>query len=133
MTTSEQGPPPIATGAGQETNLAENIVQSCNTGKANVAVAAAAKTPDFPNTPYAATSGFATPPPKTTAVSSATVPVSVAPKVLKPWKTMVREALLTAKQLSTLEIPAREYILEPFLKVGDYGIIHAQRGVGKTW
>ncbi len=32
-----------------------------------------------------------------------------------------------------MALPKREPLLLPFLNEGDYGIIYAPRGVGKTW
>src|SRR5690242_17188982 len=51
----------------------------------------------------------------------------------KNWVADLNNATVTAFELQRLEVPKREFILEPFFKVADFGIISAQRGVGKTW
>jgi len=49
------------------------------------------------------------------------------------WSMILNQATVTADELQLMEIPAREFLLEPFFKVGDFGILYAQRGIGKTW
>src|SRR5262249_30051643 len=46
------------------------------------------------------------------------------------WVAELNNATVTAFELQHLEVPKREFILEPFFKVADFGIISAQRGVG---
>ncbi|WP_169334354.1 AAA family ATPase [Rubritalea marina] len=44
-----------------------------------------------------------------------------------------KTATITAKDFIQRDIPKREVLLSPFLLKGDYGIIFAPRGVGKSW
>ena len=41
--------------------------------------------------------------------------------------------LLTAAQLSQMDVPAREMVIDPFLPTSSINLLYAQRGVGKTW
>jgi hypothetical protein len=43
------------------------------------------------------------------------------------------EFVLTAPELASLEIPPREYIIEPFLATQSTNMLYAKRGLGKTW
>src|SRR5436190_7593485 len=49
------------------------------------------------------------------------------------WSDILNGATVTASELQRMEIAPRESLLEPFFKVGDFGILFSQRGVGKTW
>ena len=49
------------------------------------------------------------------------------------WLDILNGATVTASELQRMEIAPRECLLEPFFKVGDFGILFSQRGVGKTW
>lgn len=54
--------------------------------------------------------------------------------VSKPdWEAMLSRATVTADELQRLEIAPREFLVRPFFKIGDFGFLYAQRGVGKTW
>jgi hypothetical protein len=55
-------------------------------------------------------------------------------KVSTPdWSAILNRATVTAEELQQMNIPEREFLLQPFFKVADFGILYAQRGVGKTW
>jgi hypothetical protein len=41
--------------------------------------------------------------------------------------------VLTAPELARLDIPPREYIIEPFLATQSTNMLYAKRGLGKTW
>ena len=43
------------------------------------------------------------------------------------------DLLLTARQLSEMEVPVREMVIDPFLPTSSINLLYAQRGVGKTW
>lgn len=43
------------------------------------------------------------------------------------------KAMLTGKQLSTYSVPHRRKLIGEWMKQGDFGIVFAWRGVGKTW
>ena len=43
------------------------------------------------------------------------------------------ESVLSSDKFLTMDIPERPILLDPFFKQGDYGIIFAPRGVGKSW
>jgi len=49
------------------------------------------------------------------------------------WLDILNGATVTASELQRMEIAPRECLLEPFFKVGDFGILFSQRGVGTTW
>ncbi len=49
------------------------------------------------------------------------------------WSAILNQATVTAEELQEMKIQPREFLLQPFFKVGDFGILYAQRGVGKTW
>jgi len=49
------------------------------------------------------------------------------------WSVILNRATVTAEELQEMKIQEREFLLQPFFKVGDFGILYAQRGVGKTW
>jgi putative DNA primase/helicase len=49
------------------------------------------------------------------------------------WLAILNKATVKASELQSMIIPPREFLLRPFFKVGDFGILFAQRGVGKTW
>jgi len=49
------------------------------------------------------------------------------------WLAILNRATVTADELQRMEILPREFLLQPFFKVSDFGILYAQRGVGKTW
>lgn len=49
------------------------------------------------------------------------------------WPTMLIQATVTADELQQMVVTPREFLMEPFFKVGDFGMLFAQRGVGKTW
>ena len=42
-------------------------------------------------------------------------------------------AVINSKSFLAMDIPERKTILSPFFKQGDYGIVFAPRGVGKSW
>lgn len=46
---------------------------------------------------------------------------------------LFNKASLTATSFMELDIPERETLLSPFFKAGDYGLIFAPRGIGKSW
>jgi hypothetical protein len=48
-------------------------------------------------------------------------------------KANLDESVVTLAELSQLCVVPRCLILEPFFKEGDYGIVYARRGDGKTW
>jgi AAA domain len=47
--------------------------------------------------------------------------------------TSLSELLVSASQLSEMEVPAREMVIDPFLPTSSINLLFAQRGVGKTW
>jgi AAA domain/Domain of unknown function (DUF6371) len=47
--------------------------------------------------------------------------------------TGLRSHVLTSSALSMLDIPPREFIVEPFLPTASLSMIYAERGIGKTW
>jgi AAA domain/Domain of unknown function (DUF6371) len=47
--------------------------------------------------------------------------------------TGLRSHVLTSSALSRLDIPPREFIVEPFLPKASLSMIYAERGIGKTW
>ncbi len=47
--------------------------------------------------------------------------------------TGLRSHVLTSSALSRLNIPPREFIVEPFLPKASLSMIYAERGIGKTW
>ena len=49
------------------------------------------------------------------------------------WLKTLNLATVSADELQALVVQPREFLLEPLFKVGDFGILHSQRGVGKTW
>jgi putative DNA primase/helicase len=49
------------------------------------------------------------------------------------WFEILNQGIMGADELHLLKCPPREFLVEPFFKVGDFGIIYAQRGIGKTW
>jgi putative DNA primase/helicase len=49
------------------------------------------------------------------------------------WLATIDTAIVTSSELASLPLNERRPLLEPFLYEGDYGIIYASRGVGKTW
>jgi hypothetical protein len=49
------------------------------------------------------------------------------------WPEILAAATVTADELQHMDVPKREFVLEPFFKTADFGLISAQRGVGKTW
>lgn len=52
---------------------------------------------------------------------------------LPDWSAILNQATVTAEELQQMAISEREFLLQPFFKVADFGILYAQRGVGKTW
>jgi hypothetical protein len=46
--------------------------------------------------------------------------------------TSLSELLVSASQLSEMEVPAREMVIDPFLPTSSINLLFAQRGVGKT-
>lgn len=59
--------------------------------------------------------------------------VKAIPKVANPHTTLFKSSTVTGSTLQNMEIPERETLLTPFFRAGDYGIIFAPRGVGKSW
>lgn len=49
------------------------------------------------------------------------------------WLQILNQGIVSADELHRLKSPPREFLLKPFFKVGDFGILFAQRGIGKTW
>jgi len=49
-----------------------------------------------------------------------------------PWSRAISKAVVTSKEIATLELAPREPLLETWLCRGDLGLIYAYRGVGKT-
>lgn len=50
-----------------------------------------------------------------------------------PKQTTIEDAILDTDQLSNLEIPLRQAIIEPWLLEQSIGLISGDRGIGKTW
>jgi hypothetical protein len=49
------------------------------------------------------------------------------------WHEILSRGTVNAEELQHMQIAPREFLMEPFFKVADFGILFAQRGVGKTW
>jgi len=49
------------------------------------------------------------------------------------WLEYIDRSTVTSSQLASLDLPPRRPLLADWLCEGDYGIIYAPRGVGKTW
>ena len=45
----------------------------------------------------------------------------------------LEKAIITSDRFLSMDIPERPTLLDPFFKQGDYGIIFAPRGIGKSW
>lgn len=61
-------------------------------------------------------------------------PVPFDPEATKnETQQLFSQASLTASDFLSRNIPERETLLSPFFKAGDYGLIFAPRGVGKSW
>lgn len=50
-----------------------------------------------------------------------------------PHTALFKSSTVSGTILQNMEIPEREIMLSPFFRAGDYGIIFAPRGVGKSW
>jgi len=50
-----------------------------------------------------------------------------------PHTALFKSSTISGSTLQDMEIPERETLLSPFFRAGDYGIIFAPRGVGKSW
>ena len=50
-----------------------------------------------------------------------------------PYTSLFKSSTISGSTLQEMEIPEREILLSPFFRAGDYGIIFAPRGVGKSW
>lgn len=51
----------------------------------------------------------------------------------KPLLEVLSASLLTSEELRTKKVPSAPVMLGGWLREGDYGIVYAPRGVGKTW
>lgn len=52
---------------------------------------------------------------------------------LSPMDKALADSVISSKDFLSMDIPERPTLLDPFFKQGDYGIIFAPRGVGKSW
>lgn len=50
-----------------------------------------------------------------------------------PHIALFKSSTVSGSALQEMKIPERETLLSPFFRAGDYGIIFAPRGVGKSW
>ena len=50
-----------------------------------------------------------------------------------PHTALFKSSTVSSLVFREMEIPEREPLLDPFFKAGDYGLIFAPRGVGKSW
>ncbi len=55
------------------------------------------------------------------------------PSPPNPHTALFKSSTVSGSTLQDMEIPEREILLSPFFRAGDYGIIFAPRGVGKSW
>lgn len=55
------------------------------------------------------------------------------PSCERPWLDVIDSATVSSSALGALELDPRRPLLSEWLCEGDYGIIFAPRGVGKTW
>jgi putative DNA primase/helicase len=59
--------------------------------------------------------------------------VETGTQTVPDWAAILQRATVTALEFQQMKIQEREFLLQPFFKVADFGILYAQRGVGKTW
>jgi len=52
---------------------------------------------------------------------------------VNPHTALFKNSTVSGAAFRDMKIPERETLLSPFFKAGDYGIIFAPRGVGKSW
>ncbi|MDA7649418.1 AAA family ATPase [Akkermansiaceae bacterium] len=52
---------------------------------------------------------------------------------VNPHTALFKNSTLSGVAFRDMKIPDREILLSPFFKAGDYGMIFAPRGVGKSW
>lgn len=52
---------------------------------------------------------------------------------INPHTALFKNSTVSGAVFRDMKIPERETLLAPFFKAGDYGIIFAPRGVGKSW
>lgn len=50
-----------------------------------------------------------------------------------PHTALFKSSTVSGTALQDMKIPERETLLSPFFRAGDYGIVFAPRGVGKSW
>lgn len=50
-----------------------------------------------------------------------------------PHTALFKSSTVSGSALQDMQIPERETLLSPFFRAGDYGIVFAPRGVGKSW
>ncbi|MDB4438245.1 AAA family ATPase [bacterium] len=55
------------------------------------------------------------------------------PPPANPHTALFKSSTISGSTLQGMEIPERETLLSPYFRAGDYGIIFAPRGVGKSW
>ncbi|MEJ6645582.1 MAG: AAA family ATPase [Akkermansiaceae bacterium] len=55
------------------------------------------------------------------------------PTPTNPHTALFKSSTVSGSTLLDMKIPERETLLSPFFRAGDYGIIFAPRGVGKSW
>ncbi len=51
----------------------------------------------------------------------------------KPFDETLASYAVSARNLAAMDIPPREYLIEPFMATNSLSMIFAMRGVGKTW